>query len=302
VAGSSDGERRPAAPPTCATIDGSPGPRATLGEKGTFVPRRDNGLPAASFVALADVDPPLTQHVLDVLAAAAIAAYAEPIAGETGPYRDVRPPDRPTTRVYVDRSERARAREVLGRLLPGLRAEFLADVAARTDRVEVAQAEVDAAWAGIVAGFDTPTEPSPIPPWPVAEDVNDPDPGEPEPAGSGLSGRLVRRAPTPTPDPATGTEADADHAAAAADPDDPTDHYVPPHPPPLPPPRDTIQRFAWAAAIGGPLLLVAAHVFGLEPWLGGVGVAAFFGGFATLVARMQERSPQDDGWDDGAVV
>ena len=59
------------------------------------------GLPAAAYAKLVDVDPPITDHVLELLTRAGIPAYAEPLVGETGPYRDVRAPDRPTTRIYV---------------------------------------------------------------------------------------------------------------------------------------------------------------------------------------------------------
>lgn len=267
--------------------------------------RRDNGLPAASYTPLADVDPPLADHVLDVLRQAGIAAYAEPLAGETGPYRDVRPPDRPTSRVHVDRSEAGRARDLIGSTLPGLRADLLADAAARADRRDLDQGDVDAAWAQIVAGFGTVAPADPVPRWPVAEDVDaDPDPevdADAAPDGEragGLAGRLVRRA-RPDADPDAGPSPSPDEPAALAA-DDPVDHYVPPHPPPLPRPRDTVQRFAWAGALGGPVVLVGSHLFGLEPWVGGLGVAAFVGGFVTLVARMTDRS--DDGWDDGAVV
>jgi hypothetical protein len=31
-------------------------------------------------------------------------------------------------------------------------------------------------------------------------------------------------------------------------------------------------------------------------------IVAFLGGFVTLVARMRDRAPHDDGWDDGAVL
>lgn len=280
------------------------------------MPHLDNGLPAASYVPLADVDPPLAQHVLEVLKDAGVAAYAEPLAGEKGPYQEVRPPDRPTTRVYVDRSARVRAREVVGSTLPGLRAEFLADAAARADRRDVAQAEVDAAWAEIVAAYDAPaTDLGPVPPWPVQEDVEPDDPAAGR--GSGLSGRLVRRA-GPTAPAGSGRTGPVDDAPApdapeAADPlagrpseppapDDPTDHYVPPHPPPLPRPSDTVSRFAWVGVIGGPLLMILANLVGLDPLISGIGVAAFVAGFVTLVARMKDRRPQDDGWDDGAVV
>ena len=267
-----------------------------------MVTRRDNGQPAApAYAPLVDVDPPLADHVLTLLGDTGIAAYAEPVAGETGPYRDVRPPDRPTTRVFVDRAELSRARDVVGRTLPALRADFLADAAARADHHAVEQAQVDAQWAQIVAGFDAPPTADPVPRWSVLEDVDpdrpdDPDPGTARGPGSGLSSRLVRRAvppPTPEDDPVVAEPAQQVH-------DDPSDHYQPPHPPPMPRPRDAVARFAWAGALGGPLLVIVANVAGLERWVAGLGVVAFVVGFATLVARMKER--HDDGWDDGAVV
>src|SRR5437016_2493973 len=40
--------------------------------------RRDNGLTAAAYAAVGDVDPRVGEHLLDVLAAAGIAAYLQP--------------------------------------------------------------------------------------------------------------------------------------------------------------------------------------------------------------------------------
>ncbi|MEY2475130.1 MAG: hypothetical protein QOG87_445, partial [Actinomycetota bacterium] len=37
-------------------------------------------------------------------------------------------------------------------------------------------------------------------------------------------------------------------------------------------------------------------------WAGLLALAAFVGGFVTLVARMEDRPPNDLGGDDGAVV
>lgn len=86
---------------------------------------------------------------------------------------------------------------------------------------------------------------------------------------------------------------------------DPTDHFVPPEPPPIP--RGTpARRLAWAGLLGSPVvLLLAVFVHMLTGWvvptLLTLGVAAaFVGGFVFLVATM----PRDrgDGWDDGAVL
>jgi hypothetical protein len=98
--------------------------------------------------------------------------------------------------------------------------------------------------------------------------------------------------------------ADGDHPDPLAEPpeldDDEEVGYQPPHPPPLPRPRDATARFAWAAVIGGPTLVLVVNALGWEGWLSGVGVVATVAGFAALVARMKDER-EDDG-DNGAVV
>ncbi len=260
---------------------------------------RDNGLPgAASYVALVDVDPPVADHVLAMLREAGIPAVAEPIAGEVGPYRDVRPPPSPTERVHVDRARGAEARELVGAALPALRGDFHADAALRVDRAQMQAAEVEQAFAAIVSGFDSPV--AAAGPWPAAEDRDTDEPEEddgdvllapgqdgPEEPHRGLSARLVRRAE------------DGD-----ADPDPsywPEDRFVPPVPP-RPPRGDRATRFAWAGIIGGPLLLLVGVTFNLrlDRLVMYAAVGAFIAGFATLIARMPDHSDDDN--DDGAVV
>jgi hypothetical protein len=80
---------------------------------------------------------------------------------------------------------------------------------------------------------------------------------------------------------------------------EPEGDYVPPHPPPLRAPADVIARFAWAGALGGPVLIVLAYVLDLGTWISGVAVIASVAGFVTLVARMPHERDVDD---DGAVV
>ena len=108
-----------------------------------------SGLPAGAYAKLVDVDPPIAEHVLDLLAQARIPAHAEPLVGDTGPYRDVRAPDRPTTRIYVEKSRLVEARHAISDGLPSLRAEFHADAAARADADDMKRASADrieAAW------------------------------------------------------------------------------------------------------------------------------------------------------------
>ena len=243
-----------------------------------------SGLPAAAYAKLVDVDPPIVEHVLDLLAAAQIPAYAEPLVGDTGPYRDVRAPDRPTTRIYVERTRLDQARAAISEGLPTLRAEFHADAAARTDADDMRRASadrIDQAWEEIVTGFHTADPP--------------PRPGVDDAIGSGLSGRLVREHTLPPSDtPAPSGPRDY---AVADDPDD--ERFTPPEPPPIPRPRDRFNGFAWAGVVGGPIAIILAFVLGVGGWLAAAGFAAFTAGFVTLVARTADRRTGDD---DGAVV
>jgi hypothetical protein len=240
------------------------------------------GLPAAAYAKLADVDPPIAEHVLDLLAQARIPAYAEPLVGDTGPYRDVRAPDRPTTRIYVERTRLSEARSAISEGLPSLRAEFHADAAARADADDMRRAStdrIDEAWDDIVAGFHT-AEP---PPRPGAE-------------GSGLSQRLVREHTEP-PEPEGQQALGPRDYALPEQLDD--EGFTPPPPPPMPRPRDRFDAFAWIGLIGGPLAIILAFVLGLGGWVAAAGFAAFTAGFVTLVARSSDRRHEGD---DGAVV
>lgn len=81
------------------------------------------------------------------------------------------------------------------------------------------------------------------------------------------------------------------------------DHFVPPSPV-IHLPHDPVARFAWAGIIGGPVLLLANvwGIFTLDGLAPAVGVLAFVAGFVTLVVRMPERLPIDEGPEDGAVL
>ena len=113
----------------------------------------------------------------------------------------------------------------------------------------------------------------------------DPAPAGPTPRGRP---RIVRPASSVPP-------------AAPAPPDD--ENFVPPVPPPLPS-LDPMAKGAWAALFGGPGYLLLATMVGwaIPGWAAFLAVAAFVGGFATLVIRMGEKPPRDSGPDDGAVI
>ena len=248
---------------------------------------RDNGLPPASrYSALVDVDPPVADHVLELLRDAGITAIAAPHVGKQGLARDTIPPDRPTERIHVDHDSVEEAHTVVARALPSLRSDFLADAAMRSDaeemkahhrQRELADADVDVLFDDIVSGFGATTT-EPVPRWSVRED-SEPDPVE------DATERLIRTTPGPR-----------DYELVEDD-----GHFVPPTPPPLPQ-TDPITRLAWGGLLGGPLLILIATMFGfsLEPWIVLLAIAAFLGGFVTLVARMRDRKPE--GWDAGAVV
>jgi hypothetical protein len=168
----------------------------------------------------------------------------------------------------------------------------------REDRPEL---DIDAAFAAIVADFATPS-PDGAGPWPAAEDVR---PDEPSAEDVALDEepddalRQARRGPRHRlPD---GRDAPDDDLDGEREPDDPQDRFVPPVPPPITS-TDLPSRLAWIGVIGGPLfLLIAALAWRSLPTLVVIGaLAAFIGGFVTLVARL----PRDrgDGSDDGAVV
>ena len=111
---------------------------------------------------------------------------------------------------------------------------------------------------------------------------------DPAPAGPGPGGRprIVRPASS-VPPPAPPEDED----------------FVPPVPPPLPS-LDPVAKGAWAALFGGPgyLLLATMAGWAIPGWAAFLAVAAFVGGFATLVIRMGEKPPRDSGPDDGAVL
>jgi hypothetical protein len=112
-----------------------------------------------------------------------------------------------------------------------------------------------------------------------------PAPAGPTPGGRPRIVRPASSVPPPVPAPA----------------DD--EDFVPPDPPPLPS-LDPMAKGAWTALFGGPGYLLLATIVGwaIPGWAAFLAVAAFVGGFATLVVRMGEKPPRDSGPDDGAVL
>jgi hypothetical protein len=222
---------------------------------------RSNGLTASAYRPVADIDPRLADAVLDELRDRGIAAYAEPIASSS--MTGLAQPEFVTVheRLYVASSGVAEARELL----------------AAHNRELVDAANEDLSFAEIVATFDQPVA-SDGRVWPSEEEVAE---------ASSMSSAVA----PPNPDE------QAPSPAPRAD-----DHFVPPPPPPLPS-LDPVTQLAWVGTIGGPALMLVTVLFGLQlpPFVVGLAIAGFVGGFITLVARMTTRDIDDDP-DHGAIV
>jgi len=195
-------------------------------------------------------------------------------------------------------------------------------------------ASEEAAWRDLVAHYATPAEADGMPaPWPTREDLPGPALKGQKPAGQDASGpdtadldvtgldmagpesaeldgtQLPGPRLGPRPGPFGGLPPGPPQirivrpASAAPPPNEDEDHFVPPEPPPLPR-LDPVTKGAWVALFGGPLYLLVAVMasWQVPDWAAFCAVAAFVGGFATLVVRMGDRPPRDSGPDDGAVV
>ena len=133
--------------------------------------RRDNGLHAALWTPVRDVDPRVGEHLLDLLREAGIAAYLEP-SSDVEPYtRTVSLPSPPTDRLFVDRTRTADGRALVEQHVDEHRRE-----PTRRSRATRRDLDEDAEWARIVAAFEaedgrTPVdaEPSDAPPPAPAE-------------------------------------------------------------------------------------------------------------------------------------
>jgi hypothetical protein len=217
--------------------------------------RRDNGLDAALWSPLRDVDPRIGEHLLDLLSAVGIAAYLEPSA-DVEPYtRTVSLPSPPSDRLFVDRSRRAEARTLIDEHvpMPGETPATHPRPAPPTPRRDL---DEDAEWTRIVSAFEAEH----------GRTVVDGGPSD---------------APPPPP-----------HELPVLD--RPDEHYEPPAPPPIPAPAPA-SLYAVLLVAAGVLLVGAPGILNLSADLGLVlGVAAIAGGVAMLVSRMRDRSDDDD--------
>jgi hypothetical protein len=225
---------------------------------------RANGLTAAYYVPLRDVDPRVGVELLSKLGAAGIAAYVAPTPGRQGGYGDVRPPALPTDRLWVDGAQRSEAEAVIAGAI-----------------------SEDEVFEQLVAMFHT-SSPAEAP-WPATEELSAPTRAQTWTTRRSIT---ARQAPTPepTPEPAL-----PQHVENYLD-----EHFVPEPPPPLPR-LQGMTILAWALIGFGLLALVFHDSIPVDFSQGSIYIAAcaIVGGFATLVYRMRDDD-DDDG--DGAVV
>ncbi|NJC69719.1 DUF308 domain-containing protein [Planosporangium thailandense] len=285
--------------------------------------RRDNGLSAAEYAAVGDVDPRVGEHLLDVLAGEGIAAYLLPATDLHPVTRTTTLPARPTDRLYADREHLGTAREYLARLRAEENADTAVPSAGVTDPSTGATAtvsrddsvDIDAAWASIVAAYETTVD-DPTPPWPEAENISardlddtDPDLGDRLAADAG---ELVTR------DGAADSGDPARNRPAGSSPDEPTlldaldrfgadlpdddEGYTPPPPPPVPrPPAQVV--LALVGIVGGLLLFFKPELLPIDADVAQLlGFGALLGGVITLIWRLRPGDEEDDDSDDGAVV
>ena len=106
--------------------------------------------------------------------------------------------------------------------------------------------------------------------------------------------------PTTPVEPVSEVEPDSDDLFIETLLDDTHEEFQAPDPGPLELPSHPIARFAWAGALGGPVILLLANILGWGKFISGVAVAASAIGFVTLIARHSDE--RKDGDNDGAVV
>jgi len=165
--------------------------------------RRDNGLDATEFVALADVDPRIGEHLLDVLGVIGIAAYLAPSADLNPVVRSTSLPARPTDRLWVDRDRLDEARGLLEAVQEDDAAGDPARSSGSKESGRPVEVDVDLEWERIIAGYDATAAPD----RPRRRALT-------EPSGSGSP----ENGPADTGSPENGPSADGTAAPAITDP------------------------------------------------------------------------------------
>jgi hypothetical protein len=294
---------------------------ATGGRRG----RRDNGLVAAEYAAVGDIDPRVGEHLLDVLAAGGIAAYLQPSTDQHPITGTTSLPARPTDRLFVDREHAGTAKEYVRQVQadPERQAARTADAAPRT----ASDAEVEDAFRAIVAGFHRDVDREQAA-WPDAEEIVLDEPRLLPPLDLnrldlGLDGARLDGGGYDGPGyDGRGRDVAGAHATPdRIEPDEPglldaldtfgaglpgtgedDEGYTPPPPPPLP-------RISAAATLGVLMIAFGLVLFvfpDLLPLDGDTTLLVAFGsivaGFGTLIWRLRPGDDDEDDLDDGARV
>lgn len=227
---------------------------------------RANGLTAAYYVPLRDVDPRLSFELLAKLGDAGIAAYVAPTPGQQGGYGDVRPPSLPTDRLWVDGAQRSEAEAVIAGTI-----------------------SEDEVFEQLVAMFHT-SAPAEVP-WPATEELSAPTTR----SQTWTTRRSITARQAQLPEVTPEEPALPSHVESYLD-----EHFVPEPPPPLPR-LQPMTLLAWALICLGVLAIVLHNYIPVDFSQGSIYIAAcaIVGGFATLVYRMRDDDRDDD---DGAVV
>ncbi|WP_157180728.1 hypothetical protein [Actinopolymorpha alba] len=313
-------------------------------ESGGFVSgevaMRDNGLNAASYVAIADLDPDAADAMLTILRQAQVAAYTEPCPPVPGLCLEIRFPSVPCDRLYVDASAQERARTLLGDNLPKLRDDGPDSQAGSgveaspSDRTSPDDRESGGAGDAVTeAAGDSGGE--------AGGDSDPADHPEPDPDRSRMATFDEERAwadivagydrdlaggdrPWPAledvdeslaqPTELAGTDDPGDDRSSSGARDDHAaegsrgsggrppseERYVPPPPPPLPP-LDSVTKVAWLALFGGPAVLLVATVADIYvPAWFALLGVVAFIGGFLALVLRMKGGPPDD--DDGAIV
>jgi hypothetical protein len=303
--------------------------------------RRDNGLPSAEWGALVDIDPRLSEALLDSLAAEGVAAYVEP-AQDTDSYtRATVLPKRPLDRLWVDPSRADLARGVvtsevadLTALLaeqdPGANAHGLVRPVPRFSAARVLPPpELPGPPVPLVSKDPMTADPAELPTTPSAPPLGI----EPRPSDDELFRQIVEGFALETSDPVprwpvsedlsgpssdTAASGEAPHRRRQDTPPPPEDalpswvepekledegHYEPPTPPKVPRLRPRTAG-AMAMLLLGLVALFQPSLILLDgdPLSILIGLLFTGGGAGLLVAWMRDAPGTDSGPDDGAVV
>jgi hypothetical protein len=284
--------------------------------------RRDNGLYAAAYAVLAEVDPRVGEHLLHVLGDRGIAAYLKPTATL---------PHLPLDRLFVDRDGLTAARRLVAEVVGSADSMLAGEISELSEEADgdgattltVSSAtlsapgqtppaaresdEFEAAWASIVAGFDH-TAPADRP-WPASEDVTPPSPPASAAGSEPATAPVERPAVQPRftderrdPGPSILDGLDTFGANLPEDEDD--EDFTPPPPPPLP-------RVGMVPIIGV-LGIVVGFLAVIRPeWFATLippataeimGAAGLLLGTVLLIGRLRSGSDEDDDPDRGAAV